>query len=95
MHGGHPVAFPLDDPAIQAGAKAVGKAFGKKTVFTREGGSIPIVVDFRKILNAPVVLMGLGLDTDDIHSPNEHFSIDSFYKGIYSSVYFMEEFSKK
>ncbi len=94
MHGGYPVAFSLEDKAIQAGAKAVGKAFGKKTVFTREGGSIPIVVDFRKILNAPVVLMGLGLDTDDIHSPNEHFNVDSFFKGIYSSVYFMDEFAK-
>ncbi len=94
MHGGYPVAFPLDDKAIQAGAKAVSKAFGKKTVFTREGGSIPIVVDFKKYLNAPVVLMGLGLDTDDIHSPNEHFDVDSFFKGIYSSVYFMDEFAK-
>ena len=94
MHGGYPIAFPLDNEAIQAGAKAVAKAFGKKTVFTREGGSIPIVVDFGKILKAPVVLMGLGLDTDDIHSPNEHFNLDSFYKGIYSSVYFMDEFAK-
>jgi acetylornithine deacetylase/succinyl-diaminopimelate desuccinylase-like protein len=94
MHGGYPIAFSLDDKAIQAGAKAVGKAFGKKTVFTREGGSIPIVVDFKQTLNAPVVLMGLGLDTDDIHSPNEHFNVDSFFKGIYSSVYFMAEFAK-
>ncbi len=94
MHGGHPIAFSLDDKAIQAGANAVGKAFDKKTVFTREGGSIPIVVDFKNVLKAPVVLMGLGLDTDDIHSPNEHFNVDSFFKGIYSSVYFMTEFAK-
>jgi len=94
MHGGLPVAIPLEDKAIEAASKAVAKAFGKKTVFTREGGSIPIVVEFVKHLKAPVVLMGLGLDTDDIHSPNEHFSLDSFEKGIYSSVYFFEEFAK-
>jgi len=94
MHGAYPVAIPLNDKAIEAASKAVSKAFGKKTVFTREGGSIPIVVEFVKQLNAPAVLMGLGLDTDNIHSPNEHFSLDSFEKGIYSSVYFFDEFAK-
>ncbi len=94
MHGAYPVVIPLNDPAIIAAAKATSKAFGKKTVFTREGGSIPIVVEFAQQLNAPVVLMGLGLDSDNIHSPNEHFSLDTFRLGIISSVYFFEEFSK-
>jgi len=94
MHGGFPIAFPLNDKAIKAGANAVSRAFGKETVFTREGGSIPIVVDFVRVLKAPVVLMGFGLDSDNIHSPDEHFSLDSFFKGIYSSVYFLEEFSR-
>ena len=93
MHGGSPVVIPLDHPAILAASKATEKAFGKKTVYTREGGSIPIVVDFVKHLNAPAILMGLGLDTDDIHSPNEHFSLKSFDLGIKSSAYFFEEFS--
>lgn len=93
MHGGSPVVIPLDSPAIKAASNAVSKAFGKKTVYTREGGSIPIVVDFVKELKAPAVLMGLGLDTDDIHSPNEHFSLKSFELGILSSAYFFEEFS--
>lgn len=93
MHGGSPVVIPLDSPAIKAASNAVSKAFGKKTVYTREGGSIPIVVDFVKELKAPAILMGLGLDTDDIHSPNEHFSLKSFELGILSSAYFFEEFS--
>ena len=95
MHGGLPVVIPLDDEAVIAAAKATSKAFGKETVFTREGGSIPIVVEFVKQLNAPAILMGLGLDSDNIHSPNEHFSLKSFELGILSSAYFMEEFSNK
>jgi acetylornithine deacetylase/succinyl-diaminopimelate desuccinylase-like protein len=94
MHGGNPFYAPLDDKAIQAGAAATAKAFGKKTVFTREGGSIPIVVEFNKQLKATVVLMGLGLDSDNIHSPNEHFRLDNFEKGLYSSAYFFDEYSK-
>ncbi len=94
MHGGLPVVIPLEEKAVVAAAKAVSKAFGKETVFTREGGSIPIVVEFVKQLKAPAVLMGLGLDTDNIHSPNEHFSLKSFELGILSSAYFFEEFSK-
>ncbi|MGE5679899.1 MAG: M20/M25/M40 family metallo-hydrolase, partial [Bacillota bacterium] len=70
------------------------RAFGKKTVFMREGGSIPIVVDFVKILKAPAVLMGLGLDSENLHSPDEHFDLNHFHKGIESSAYFIDEFSK-
>lgn len=94
QHGGLPVVVPLEDKSILAAADAVSKAFGKKTVFTREGGSIPIVVEFGKQLKAPAILMGLGLDSDNIHSPNEHFSLDSFKKGIKASAYFLDEFSK-
>ncbi len=91
MHGGRPVVIPLDDPYLQAAARATSKAFGKKTVYTREGGSIPIVIDFMENLKAPVILMGFGLDTDDIHSPNEHYPLENFEKGIYSSIYFFDE----
>ncbi len=94
MHGGRPVVVPLDDPYLQAAARATSKAFGKKTVFTREGGSIPIVVEFMEQLKAPAILMGFGLDTDDIHSPNEHFPLNNFERGIYSSIYFLDEVSK-
>ncbi len=93
MHGGSPIVIPLDDPAILAASKATSKAFGKKTVYTREGGSIPIVVEFVNQLKAPAILMGLGLDSDNIHSPNEHFSLKSFELGVLSSAYFFEEFA--
>lgn len=94
LHYGYPVVVPLNSKAIEAAARATSKAFERKTVFTREGGSIPVVVEFMKQLKAPVVLMGLGLDTDNIHSPNEHFHIENFQKGILSSAYFIDEFSK-
>jgi acetylornithine deacetylase/succinyl-diaminopimelate desuccinylase-like protein len=94
LHGGLPIVVSFTDPAIQAAARASAKAFGKKTLYTREGGSIPIVVEFAKQLKAPTILMGLGLDTDNIHSPNEHFSLSSFKKGILASAYFLDEFSK-
>ena len=94
LHGGLPIVMPLDNKAIEAASRAVSKAFGKETVYTREGGSIPIVVEFSKQLNAPVVLMGFGLETDNIHSPNEHFPIKNFELGILSSIYFLDEYSK-
>lgn len=94
LHGGSPFYVPLGEKALDSGAAAVSKAFGKKAVFTREGGSIPIIVEFNKQLQSPVVLMGMGLDSDAIHSPNEHFWLENFEKGIYSSIYFMEEMAK-
>ncbi|MEW6654813.1 MAG: M20/M25/M40 family metallo-hydrolase, partial [Bacteroidota bacterium] len=94
LHYGFPAVAPLNSKGINAAASALLKAFGKKAVFTREGGSIPIVVDFMKQLNAPAVLMGLGLDSDNIHSPNEHFRLENFEKGLYSAAYFLDELSK-
>ncbi len=93
LHYGLPAVVPFGSKALNAGAAAASKAFGKKTVFTREGGSIPIVVDFMENLKAPVVLLGLGLDSDDIHSPNEHFDLINLEKGMYSAAYFLDEFS--
>jgi len=94
LHGGYPVITPLEDKATLAGAKAMQLAFGKKTVFMREGGSIPIVVDFANTLNAAPVLMGLGLNSENLHSPNEHFNLNHFQLGIKSSAYFLDEFAK-
>lgn len=95
LHYGSPAVAPLNSKAIKAAAIALQKAFGKKAVFTREGGSIPIVVDLMKQLKAPAVLMGLGLDSDNIHSPNEHFRLANFEKGLYSAAYFLDELSKQ
>ena len=95
LHFGPPAVAPLDSAGINAASNALAKAFGKKTVFTREGGSIPIVVDFMKQLKAPAVMMGLGLDSDDIHSPNEHFRLENFEKGLHSAAYFLDELAKQ
>lgn len=94
LHGGFPVITSLDDKAALAASRAMAKAFGKKTVFMREGGSIPIVVEFANKLKASPVLMGLGLNTENLHSPNEHFDLKHFKLGMHSSAYFLEEFSK-
>ena len=93
LHGAYPIATSLDDKATLAAAKALAKVFGKKTVFMREGGSIPIVVVFAKKLKASPVLMGMGLNTENLHSPNEHFNLNHFHLGILSSAYFLDEYS--
>ena len=94
LHGAYPIATSLDDKATLSAAAAIAKVFGKKTVFMREGGSIPIVVSFAKKLKAAPVLMGMGLNTENLHSPNEHFNLNHFQLGILSSAYFFDEYSK-
>src|SRR4030065_649762 len=94
LHGAYPIATSLDNKATLSAAAALAKVFGKKTVFMREGGSIPIVVTFAKKLKAAPVLLGMGLNSENLHSPNEHFNLNHFHLGILSSAYFMDEFSK-
>lgn len=94
LHGGYPVITPLEHKATKTAAKAMEKAFKKKTVFIREGGSIPVIATFATILKVPSVMMGLGLNSENLHSPNEHFDLKHFHLGILSSAYFMDEFSK-
>jgi acetylornithine deacetylase/succinyl-diaminopimelate desuccinylase-like protein len=93
LHGAYPIATSLNDSATIAAANALSKVFGKKTVFMREGGSIPIVVTFAKKLKASPVLMGMGLDSENLHSPNEHFNLNHFQLGILTSAYFLNEYS--
>ncbi len=93
LQGGDPCLTPLNDKATISASKAMEKTFGKKTIFIREGGSIPIVSEFSKDLKAPVVLMGLGLNSENLHSPNEHFSLNNFELGIISSANFLKEYS--
>ncbi len=88
-HGGDPVVVPTNSPPMQAASQALEEAWGRETVFTREGGSIPIVADFMRELEAPVVLMGFGLESDNLHAPNEKFDIVNFEKGIEASKNFM------
>ncbi len=92
MHGGKPWVASLDHPALRAASRAVERGFGKRPVFQREGGSIPIVSTFDELLGAPCVLMGIGLPDENAHAPNENLDLDNFYNGIRSSAYFFEEF---
>ena len=82
MHGGHPWITPPDHPALEAAAVAIRKVFNKEPVRIREGGSIPIVIDFQKILGLPGILLGFGLNDENLHAPDEHFRVENFYKGI-------------
>jgi acetylornithine deacetylase/succinyl-diaminopimelate desuccinylase-like protein len=87
-HGGYPVVVPTNSVEYKAAEKAMETAFGKKPLPQRGGGSIPIVAMFEGVLNARSVLMGFGLDSDDIHSPNEHYGVFNYFKGIETIPYF-------
>lgn len=89
-HGGHPAITDLDFYGMKAAAKAFADIYGKEPLFTREGGSIPIVADFKTILGVNSILMGFGLNSDAIHSPNEHFSLEDFHRGIKTSARFLQ-----
>lgn len=88
MHGGEGYVCPITLPAYQAAEKGFLKAFGKKPLAVRRGGSIPIISDFEKILGIKTVLMGFGLESNAIHSPNENFRLDIFRKGIEAVIEF-------
>ena len=81
-HGGEPVLTPIDSDEYRAASLAIEESFGKKPIPVRSGGSIPIIAMFEKILGLKTILMGFGLDSDAIHSPNEHYGLFNYYKGI-------------
>lgn len=93
-HGGEPYMTPIDSVGYQAAAKAMETTFGKKPIPVRGGGSIPICALFEKELGIKIVFMGFGLDSDNLHSPNEKFNVDNFYKGIETIPYFHQYFSE-
>jgi len=93
-HGGEPYMTPLDSKAYQAAAKAIEATFHKKPVPVRGGGSIPICALFEKELGIKIVFMGFGLDSDNLHSPNEKFDLANFYKGIETIPYFHKYFAE-
>jgi len=93
-HGGHPAVTPTDSVAFQAASQAFEEAWGKKPVPTRGGGSIPIVALFERELGLKTVLMGFGLDSDAIHSPNEHYGIFNYLKGIETIGLFYKHFAQ-
>jgi acetylornithine deacetylase/succinyl-diaminopimelate desuccinylase-like protein len=91
LHNAEPVLVPRDSAMVQAGMRALAAGFGANPVFMREGGSIPIVGTFQKCLGSPVLLLGYGLSTDNIHSPNEKFHLDNFWRGARTSAVLMAE----
>ncbi len=90
-HGAAPVLVPAEGPWTRAAVRAVAKGFGKEPVFMREGGSIPIVSTFRKVLGIDSILIGIGLPDDNAHAPNEKFDLDDFQRGIETAAHFLEE----
>jgi len=94
-HGARPVLVERKSPMMTAGMTALERGFGAKPVFIREGGSIPIVGTFKECLRSPVLLLGYGLSTDNIHSPNEKFHLDNFWRGIRTSAILMTEAAKQ
>jgi acetylornithine deacetylase/succinyl-diaminopimelate desuccinylase-like protein len=93
-HGGEAAVTPIDSVEYQAAAMAMEKGFGKKPIPIRSGGSIPIVALFEKELGLKTILMGFGLDSDAIHSPNEHYGLFNFYKGIETIPHFYTYYSE-
>jgi len=94
LHGGDPVLVDPSIPPMQAAKDAMEEVMGTEPVFVRNGGTIPVVADFQDTLGLHSVLMGFGLDSDAIHSPNEHFGIDRFQKGIQGIIRFHQHYAE-
>jgi acetylornithine deacetylase/succinyl-diaminopimelate desuccinylase-like protein len=91
MHGGKPWMTSFDNPFVQAAGRAIERGFGRKPIFTREGGSIPVVSTFQEELGLPSVLFGVGLPDENAHAPNEKLDVSNFHNGIIASAYLYEE----
>lgn len=92
LHGGRPYVSPTDTHAYKAAENALLATFGTKPIPFRSGGSIPVIADFEEVLGVKSILMGFGLESDAIHSPNESFSLELFYKGIETIPHFFKNF---
>jgi acetylornithine deacetylase/succinyl-diaminopimelate desuccinylase-like protein len=94
MHGGKPWMTSYDNPYVQAAGRAIEKGFGQKPVYTREGGSIPVVSTFQEELGLPSVLFGVGLPDENAHAPNEKLDVANFHNGIIASAILYDEIAK-
>jgi len=94
LHGGQGYVSPIDMPAYKAAEKAYEEVYGVKPVPVRSGGSIPIISTFEEVLGIKSILMGFGLEEDAIHSPNENYPLENFYRGIETIVAFYKYYSK-
>ena len=95
LHGGQGYVTPIEFPAYRAASRAIEESFGKKPIPVRSGGSIPIVPDFEEVLGIKSILMGFGLDSDAIHSPNENYPLFNFFKGIETIPLFYKYFAEE
>ena len=91
LHGGEAALTPMDSPGVKAAVAALAKGFGKQPLYQREGGSIPIVVQFKQILGLDTVLLGFGLPDENAHAPNEFINLKNFFGGIKTSAHFLNE----
>jgi acetylornithine deacetylase/succinyl-diaminopimelate desuccinylase-like protein len=91
---GTPWLVPTDHPSLQAVARAIQKGFGKKPVYTRTGGTIPVVATFDRLLKAPILLMGIGLPDENAHAPNEKLDLDNLHHGMLSAAHLFEELAE-
>jgi acetylornithine deacetylase/succinyl-diaminopimelate desuccinylase-like protein len=91
---GEPALIDFNLPEMQAAARAYEQGWGATPVFTRGGGSIPIVADFVTLMGIPVVMMGYGLDTDGLHGTNEHFGIENLARGIETAIVYLDELAR-
>ncbi len=94
LHGGRPFITDPDEPALQAAVRALARSWAKKPVLIREGGSIPVMATFQETHGLPCILMGFGLHDDQVHAPNEKFSLTSFHGGTKSCAYLYEELAR-
>ena len=94
MHGGKPWMTSFDNPYVQAAGRAIEKGFGRAPIFTREGGSIPVVSTFQEELGLPSVLFGVGLPDENAHAPNEKLDLSNFHNGIIASAYLYDEIGR-
>ena len=93
QHGCAALVFDTTSPYMAAARGAIETAFGATPVMIREGGSIPVVSTFRDVLGIDTLLLGWGLDTDNLHSPNEHFSVEDFHRGTRASAWLWDALS--
>ncbi len=91
---GKAALFPFDIPEMQAASRAYERGWGVRPIFTRGGGSIPVVAEIAALMDIPVVMLGFGLDDDGLHSPNERYSIEMFHRGIETSIVYLEELAE-
>ncbi len=94
LHGGEAAITPLESPGVRAAIRALEKGFGKKPLYQREGGSIPIVVQFKQILGLETVLLGFGLPDENAHAPNEFLNLNNFFGGIRTVAHFYNELAR-